>query len=376
MHLDASRRCDLLAARSLRNGLKEQAMLYRMREVLDLVERHGFQKATELAFAIRLEEIAKAWKWPNRAVTIAFGTTYFLMLLLVSVFLPKAKVSDRQRRILRDLAELYYYIPEIVLFKGLELDAVCSGTYAGRGLDLGCGNGLTGTAFMGMTGVRELHGVDRGSYFAATEYASYIAGDACNLPYATNTFDFLISLGVIDHVPDLDSLLRESCRVLKPGGHLTYAIQTRHFRESTFWYRTFRWFGRHEEAEAFKMYRDVYDMIFHYYSEQDWRAHLVAAGFDRVEIGYIFSGRHLFFYDLLNMQTYFLKYFYAERAQRFIAKHPFLRCMVIRAVERVTAHLLQRAASPEDATRYLIRAFKSKSHMVAAAPLSSPKGTT
>jgi ubiquinone/menaquinone biosynthesis C-methylase UbiE len=334
-------------------------MLYRMQEVIDLVERHGFSAATRMAYAIRLEEIGKAWTWPNRIVTVLFAVMYFVLLCVTALFVPSTKLPPRLRDLVHGLSELYYYIPEIVIFKGLELHAASTLPYSGRGLDLGCGNGLTGTALIKSTGIQALHGIDRSNYFIAySEYASYVLGDVRSLPYADNTFDFVISLGVIDHVDELNTVLSEACRVLRPGGHLTFAIQTPFFRESTFWYNTFYSLGMRKKAESFKLYRDVFDMIFHYYGEDDWRTHLTDAGFAGVEIDYVFSGKHLFFYDLLNMQVYFLKFYYAQHAQQFFGRHARMRRPVVWATERIASYIIAKPTTRENATRYFIRATK------------------
>lgn len=72
----------------------------------------------------------------------------------------------------------------------------------------------------------------RGLYprFLGSEYAPDTAGaakfypipcidiTASGLPDAT--FDVVLSNEVLEHVPDLDAALRDSCRILKPGGRL------------------------------------------------------------------------------------------------------------------------------------------------------------
>jgi SAM-dependent methyltransferase len=44
--------------------------------------------------------------------------------------------------------------------------------------------------------------------------------DLTALSFATNTFDFVVSWGVIMHIPDIEKALAELARVLKPGGLL------------------------------------------------------------------------------------------------------------------------------------------------------------
>jgi SAM-dependent methyltransferase len=44
------------------------------------------------------------------------------------------------------------------------------------------------------------------------------------IPYADNTFDFIYSSNVIEHVIDPGSVLKESLRVLKPGGYIFFTF--------------------------------------------------------------------------------------------------------------------------------------------------------
>lgn len=48
--------------------------------------------------------------------------------------------------------------------------------------------------------------------------------DATELPFADNTFDCIHSFGVLHHIPDVDRVLAEAYRVLKPGGFLLTAV--------------------------------------------------------------------------------------------------------------------------------------------------------
>ena len=48
--------------------------------------------------------------------------------------------------------------------------------------------------------------------------AEFANGSATNLPYPDNTFDGVICVEVLEHIPDTDQALREMRRVLKPNG--------------------------------------------------------------------------------------------------------------------------------------------------------------
>ena len=127
-------------------------------------------------------------------------------------------------------------------------------------------------------------------------------------------------------------------------------------------------------AAGYKDYRDVYEMIFHYLSEDEWRAKLAAAGFPEVEIGYIFSARQLFWYDVLNMQVFWLRFFFAQRAYEILSRRPWLRAPWVWAAGRIAANLMSRLATRENATRYFIRATRRRG--AHAAVSSAANGST
>ena len=67
--------------------------------------------------------------------------------------------------------------------------------------------------------------------------SNLINGDAENLPYNDNTFDFIYSLGVIHHSPDTEKIISEINRVLKPGGKCYVAVY--HKNSVFFWWSVF-----------------------------------------------------------------------------------------------------------------------------------------
>ena len=63
---------------------------------------------------------------------------------------------------------------------------------------------------------------DAGNEFALAEKidASFQTGFGENLPYPDNSFDFIVSYDVFEHVRDLEVVMSECSRVLRPGGCL------------------------------------------------------------------------------------------------------------------------------------------------------------
>jgi SAM-dependent methyltransferase len=54
--------------------------------------------------------------------------------------------------------------------------------------------------------------------------------DGCVLPFPDKCFDIVFSSNVLEHVTDLDRLLREMIRILKPGGKMIHVLPTTGWR--------------------------------------------------------------------------------------------------------------------------------------------------
>ncbi|MBV5220705.1 class I SAM-dependent methyltransferase [Staphylococcus hominis] len=95
-------------------------------------------------------------------------------------------------------------------------------------LEAGCGDGAILFKLIEKYKI-EGHGIDisENAKSIATEYMiktgikfKYVIGDVQKLPYPQNTFDTVISLGVIEHFLNPDKVMNEMYRVLKTNGHL------------------------------------------------------------------------------------------------------------------------------------------------------------
>jgi len=117
-------------------------------------------------------------------------------------------------------------------------------------LDIGCGRKPYEHLFKGKTYV----GIDvehSGHNHASSNVDKYY--DGLNIPYSDNSFDMVFSTQVFEHVEELDELMLEVRRVLKPGGLLLVTmpfVWPEH--EMPFDYRRYtsvgivNWLGRHQ----------------------------------------------------------------------------------------------------------------------------------
>ena len=92
-----------------------------------------------------------------------------------------------------------------------------------RFLEIGCGEGANlhhlrepGALYVGI----DYSGAKTAFARRATD-AQTVTADATRLPFADGAFDALLIRDVLHHIGDVDGVLREARRVLKPGGKLT-----------------------------------------------------------------------------------------------------------------------------------------------------------
>jgi len=75
---------------------------------------------------------------------------------------------------------------------------------------------------------------------AGAPAGAYVAGDAANMPFASGSFDLIISNHSLEHFTLLDETIREIGRVLRQGGGLYIAVPD----ASTLTDRIYRWLAR------------------------------------------------------------------------------------------------------------------------------------
>lgn len=113
-------------------------------------------------------------------------------------------------------------------------------------LEIGYGMGTDHINLAKMGG--RMHGIDltprnfeeTSTRFNLLSYQSELKiGDAENLPYDDNTFDFIYSFGVIHHSPNTTKIVKEIHRVLKPGGACWVSVY--HKNSIFFWWSVYLW---------------------------------------------------------------------------------------------------------------------------------------
>lgn len=133
----------------------------------------------------------------------------------------------------RDLDEVLAFLPDkkrhvaTVMARLRSITAIRDGA---KVLDIGAAAG-TAVAALGQLGYRA-HGVEPSDFARANAARlgkrlgvtlDIVPGNAENLPFADSEFDVVLANSVLEHVADLDRVLAETFRVLKPGGVFWFA---------------------------------------------------------------------------------------------------------------------------------------------------------
>lgn len=104
-----------------------------------------------------------------------------------------------------------------------------------RILEIGCGAGLTTKAIIDRLAPAQLSAFDFSNdqvararrRIGAREGVEVRQADATNMPYESASFDAVVEIGILHHIPAWRQAIPEVVRVLRPGGAFCFAEPTR-----------------------------------------------------------------------------------------------------------------------------------------------------
>jgi SAM-dependent methyltransferase len=167
--------------------------------------------------------LAAHWAIMN-SISAAFSETW------------KQNMEPVDQDILSQFVSEYAFQPATALWRTIELPALARlGIPTGRGLDLGSGDGKLTAIFLRLIGNRDLVGVDPDpSEGAEAERRQiYTKVHVCGgdqVPEPDASFDFAISNSVLEHIPNLDPVLAETARLVRPNGMFLITVPHIGFR--------------------------------------------------------------------------------------------------------------------------------------------------
>jgi SAM-dependent methyltransferase len=192
---------------------------------------------------------------------------------------------------------LWEQIKELPYFRGL-LRAIEARAYqniplTGPILDLGCGDGhFASKAFEVPLDV----GIDPwiGPIKLANKQGSYkivIRGLGDQLPFPDDYFESVISNSVLEHIQDLDSVISEISRVIKPDAQFIFCVPNNNFLLNL---SISNWFDKIGFRKLADLYRKFFNRISRHHhcdSPEIWKDRLEKAGFSVDRWWHYFSPR-------------------------------------------------------------------------------------
>jgi len=159
-------------------------------------------------------------------------------------------------------------------------------------LDLGCGDGHFASAisphppFIGIDPWREplVEARERAAY----SFVAQASGAA--MPFPSAHFATVISNSVLEHIPDLEPVMDEVARVLKPGGKFIFCVPSENFEAFLSISRGLRRIGLSGLAQNYQvLFNHVVSRHHHCDGPAVWQARLDAVGLRMVSHWYYFS---------------------------------------------------------------------------------------
>lgn len=160
-------------------------------------------------------------------------------------------------------------------------------------LDLGCGDAhFASVAFRHPLDV----GVDpwtpplrEARRLRPTAYGGLIQASGADLPFPSGHFASAVSNSVLEHIPDLDPVLKDLARVLRPGAPFIFCTPSDYFLEFLSVSGALRRVGLRPLAAAYENFFNRISRHHHCDSPAVWEARLARAGFAIDRYWYYFS---------------------------------------------------------------------------------------
>lgn len=146
--------------------------------------------------------------------------------------------------------------------------------------------------------------------------------EGAHMPFADASFQTIVSNSVLEHIPDLNPVIAECYRVLRPGGYLLFCSPSDHFTD---------WLVGAKIAG--NRYRRLFNRISRHHhcdGPSTWTARLEGAGFCVERIWYYFSPRALQALELghyIGLPNLISKKLFGRWVLFPSRKNPFLRIL-------------------------------------------------
>ncbi len=172
----------------------------------------------------------------------------------------------------------WLYRPWIPFLKTVEAGALSKYKLNVPILDLACGDGVFAeSAYETRIDVGlDLHMESLES--AKGKYDLLTRADATAMPFGDESFNTVLSVCALEHIPDIEGALREVGRVLKPGGELLFSVPSVRFGDMLLKTRLLRMLGLNAAADRHVEKKNRKSTHFNVYDLARWEKLLGGAG--------------------------------------------------------------------------------------------------
>ncbi|QQS39303.1 class I SAM-dependent methyltransferase [Candidatus Woesebacteria bacterium] len=194
----------------------------------------------------------------------------------------------------------------LAIFRSIEAKNISSVKIEKPILDVGCGFG----EFAGVFFDRKVEmGLDISWKELVTaqkshKYKKLTWVDAREMPFADNHFGTVLSVSVLEHIKNVEPVIKEIYRVLKKGNLFVFTTNTNKINNYLFWPEKFTTWGYPKLA---KKYIKIYHKVFKHetlWTKDKWQKVLERNGFEIVEIREIISPEATKMFDFFIMTSW------------------------------------------------------------------------
>jgi len=173
----------------------------------------------------------------------------------------------------------------LALERGLECLIVSKQQFIPPVLDIGCGDGLFASILFADkvdTGI-DLDPSEIAQAKKSGAYQELICCSGSEIPKPSESYRTILSNSVLEHIPDVTSVLREAYRLLEPGGNFYFTVPTDKFEQYSLVYRILCGIGLGNSAARYRKWYNRFWRHFHAYGVSEWKQLAVNAGFEVVK---------------------------------------------------------------------------------------------
>lgn len=173
----------------------------------------------------------------------------------------------------------------LALERTLECHILSKKTFTRPILDIGCGEGLFAKKLFKQkidVGIdpnpRELERAK--NYDIYTELLQ-CKGDS--IPKEDGSFNTILSNSVMEHIPEIDMVLKEAHRLLSNSGFIYLTLPTARFDQYTLLHQFIKKFKLSSSSKRYSQFFNKFWAHYHYYNIGEWTAKFESLGFKVVE---------------------------------------------------------------------------------------------